>query len=154
MNPALVLAAAIGGLLLLRRERPDRRDNAVIKPARRRRNPVLSDSERRQLEEARRISAEFHGTPDHVLEIPENRRLLPRFVAEVGKLEEFSYNPPADSQRDDHNSIYSHEVGDRGILAPKAKSKPRLAVDPRTRRPIILPDRSPMRFDEERGFVG
>ncbi len=151
MNP-MIIAAAIGGLLWLRgRHNPP----AGPRPAPRR-APLakLSDSERRQLAAARRLSLEFHGNDRHVLELDPHERAMPRFVVEAGALEEFAYNPPADSKRDDNNAIYSHESGDRGILAPKAKQKPRLAVDPRTRRPVIVPEKSPMRFDENRGFVG
>lgn len=153
MNPALIVAGLVG-LLILKRSRTEPVSETASVSYRGRRREPLTGEDRRALARAQELSQEFHGNERHVLELTPRERKLPRFVADAGALEEFQYNPPADSQRDANNAVYSHESGDRGVLRPKSKQKPRLAVDPETRRPVIVPERSPMRFDGRRGFVG
>lgn len=152
MNPALVLAAIGGVVWLCSSGRPHRGGKPARRPNPRRRNPSLTDSDRRQLEAAQRLSEEFHGDPSHVLELEGHERLLPRFVVEAGKIDEFTYEPGRGSDRG--GSLWEHESGDRGVLRRRAKEKPVLAVDPRNRKPVWVPNRSPMKLDPDRGFVG
>ena len=67
-------------------------------------------------------------------------------------MSELDYEPDRGSKRAGYR--WEHQAGDRGPLAPKSKKKPVLAVDPRTRRPVIVPMGSPMKLDPRRGLVG
>ncbi|MCL5264914.1 MAG: hypothetical protein M1343_06950 [Chloroflexi bacterium] len=112
----------------------------------------LSAADRQALATAKRLSAEFHGQP-HVVELSAaERKPLPRFVAAAGALDEFTYVPGGHSKRGLYR--YSHESGDRGSGKSKSRNRPLLVVDPLTRRPAIVADKSPMRFSGKQGFVG
>ena len=147
MNPLLLLVAGVGALFLLRRPRAHPRAN----PPLRHRNPKLCEKDQRQLEAAQRLSEEFHGNRNQVWELEPHERHLSRFVVKAGSLQDFTYDPGRGSKKGD--ALYEHEAGDRGLLAPKAREKPLLVVDPKTRRPALVPNRSPMKLTE-RGFVG
>ena len=97
------------------------------------------------------MSEAFHGNKRHVLVLSEQERRLPKYVVELGQMPELDYQPTRSERA---GAIYQHTAGDRGFLMPKARGKPLLAADPRNRRPLIVPMRSPVVFDEERGLVG
>jgi len=116
------------------------------------RNPVLTPEDRRALETAKRLSQQFHGTPSEVYELSaRERRPLPRFVAAMGRLAEVVYEPEQGTRS---QFRYRHRSGDRGPLAPSSQKKPILAIDPRTKRPAIVLDRSPIKLDPRRGLEG
>lgn len=149
MDTKALLLVGLGALAVYKLTR--KRRNPMPKPPRLRVPKKLKAADRRALEKAKRISREFHGTPTEVVELsPEERKPLPRFMAVAGQLDEFTYSPPADSRHGD--AAYSHQSGDRGPLAGKAKHKPLLAVDDKGR-PVVVKDKSPMKLTE-RGFVG
>lgn len=112
----------------------------------------LSATERRDLERARDLSREFHGTSGLVLDLEPGERQASRFAVALGSMPAIEYEPRSDSDRSGY--IWRHESGDRGDGVPKAKGKPLLAVDARTQRPIIVPMHSSMALDPERGLVG
>lgn len=115
----------------------------------RRRNP---GSGSKALEAAKRLSKRFHGNVQVVELNDRERRPLPRYVAVVGELDELTYSPDPRSKR---GSVrWRHESGDRGPGRPRARSKPLVVVDPRTKRPAIVAHRSPLRFSSDRGLVG
>lgn len=147
MNPLFLLAAGVGALFLLRRPHAQSRRN----PRARHSGAPLCEKDRRQLEDAQRLSEEFHGNKNQVWELEPHERRLSRFVVKAGSLQDFTYDPGRGSTKGD--ALYEHEAGDRGLLAPKAKDKPLLVVDPKTRRPALVPNRSPMKLTG-RGFVG
>ncbi len=119
---------------------------------RKRTNPSAI-ADRKALAAARRLSQQFHGTPGEVVELSaRERKPLPRYVVSVGELKEFTYEPEPGSKR--ARFAWRHESGDRGLGQPKADAKPLVVVDPKTRRPAIVPHRSPMKLDGRRGFVG
>ncbi len=115
----------------------------------RRTNPSRANPE---LEAARRVSEEFHGTPSEVIQLSEKERRLPRYLVALGSMPTLEYEPDKRSKKGRYR--YVHESGDRGPLAPKSKKKPVLAVDPRSGRPVIVPMGSSMRLDPNRGLVG
>ncbi|MDA8186841.1 MAG: hypothetical protein M0T85_01700 [Dehalococcoidales bacterium] len=112
----------------------------------------LSAADRKALATAKAISSQFHGDAQVVELSAAERKPLPRFVPVAGALDEFTYAPGGRSKRGPYR--YSHEAGDRGTGKPKSHKKPLLVVDPKTRRPAIVTDKSPMRFSSKRGFVG
>lgn len=151
MNPLLLLA---GAAALYVYSRPRRRKEQIIP---KRRNPAptraaLTQAERNELSAARRLSEEFHGTDSQVIELGQRERQLPRFVVALGKIPELAYQPNAAS--DKGTDIYVHEAGDRGPFRTRARQKPLLAADPRTRRPLIVPMRSPVVFEADKGLIG
>lgn len=125
-----------------------KRTPARRRPARARRNPV-EVQERRA---ARALSEEFHGTPGEVMTLSPGARRLPKYVTILGRLPELRYTPARGSRR--AGFTWVHKAGDRGMLARASRRQPLLAVDPRTRRPVVIPGGSPMRFDPKRGLVG
>lgn len=146
------LLLGLGAFLLLKARK---RSN----PCRTRRNPLLrvpknlKAGERKALAVAKRLSKQFHGTETEVIELsPDERKALPRFVMAAGDLTEFSYAPDGNSLKGEFE--YEHKSGDRGPFETKSRRKPILAVDPKTKRPVIVPAQSPMRLDSKRGFVG
>ncbi len=115
----------------------------------RRTNPTKANPE---LQAARRMSEEFHGTSSEVIALSDKERLLPKYVVALGKMPALEYEPDRKSKQGNYRFV--HESGDRGPLAPKSQKKPVLAVDPRTGRPVIVPMGSPMKLDPNRGLVG
>ncbi len=113
------------------------------------RNPAESE----QLATARRLAREFHGTDSGVvLELDPDERRASRYAVVVGEVPAIEYQPPAQSKR--AGAVYRHESGDRGPGQPEAHERPLLAVDPVTRRPIIVQHKSPMKFSSKKGLVG
>jgi len=108
--------------------------------------------DRPAIRKALRLSQEFHGTPGQVVKLSAKERKLPKYAVVAGDLAEFSYIPGASSKRGE--MMYSHESGDRGEGKPVSDKTPLLVVDPETRRPVIVPRKSPMRFSGRRGWVG
>ncbi|TAK33508.1 MAG: hypothetical protein EPO21_13105 [Chloroflexota bacterium] len=150
----LVLAGVGLGLYALHRHNAVRKRRAEALPPRRnpaRRRTALTEEERDQLEQARALSREFHGIED-VIELDPRERQLPRFLVAMGAMPELEYEPLASSKRG--HVRWVHESGDRGPLSKRSRAKPLLTVDPRTRRPVIVPMRSSMVLDPERGLVG
>lgn len=124
-----------------------------------RRNPRSSSQGKRrnaagnQLETARRMARQFHGTDrGHVVELEPHERQVSRYGVVVGHVEAIEYQPLPGSQR--AAATWRHESGDRGVGQPRAKHKPLLVVDPITKRPQIVAHRSPLRFSSRRGLVG
>lgn len=119
----------------------------MTKRKRPRRNPDAG-----LLRQAERLSKAFHGNIAGVYALSaRERRPLPKYVVKVGNLDELVYRPDRDSQRGQYR--WRHESGDRGFGRGRAKEKPMVAVDPRTRRAYVLPNRSPMRLTK-RGLAG
>lgn len=120
-----------------------------------RRNPSLPAAARRQLEAARRLARKFHGKfgGAQVVELsPTERRPLSRFAVALGDLVDVTYGPDRKSTRG--RNLWTHTSGDRGILKQRARNKPLLIVDPKTRRPALALNRSPMKLDPDHGLVG
>jgi hypothetical protein len=126
--------------------------NRQPKPARR--NPSAgSAADQKTLAAARRISEAFHGTRAEVYELsPEERKPLPRYVVALGRAPELAYEPDPASKRG--RARWVHQSGDRGPGLPRSANAPMVVVDPTTRRPAILSNRSPMKLDPKRGLVG
>lgn len=112
----------------------------------------LAPPERRLLDKARRMARQFHGRSEVVELAKAERKPLPRFVVEVGELDDLSYAPPAGSKRAAH--VYRHVSGDRGASAPPSPNRPLLVVDPRNARPAMVMNRSPMKLRATKGLVG
>lgn len=113
-----------------------------------RRNP----SEQRALNRAKAVSRMVNGARGNdVIELREEERRLPKYLAVVGELAEMTYRPNARSTRGSWD--WTHASGDRGALQAKGKRKPVLAVDPKTKRPYLIPFGSAMRLTK-RGLVG
>lgn len=108
--------------------------------------------DRKALEKAFRLSQEFHGTPTEVVELEPSERKVGKYVVVAGSLTDFSYQPGDDSKRG--QTVWTHKSGDRGNGKPESPNDPLVVVDPDTRRPIIVPNKSPMRLDSKQGFVG
>lgn len=128
--------------------------------AKRRRNPARSTGKpkprkggaKRELEAARRLSRLFHGTPTEVVELsPAERRPLPRYAMLLGRLHELTYMPDATSKRGGYR--WQHKSGDRGPGKPRSRRSPLVVIDPATKRPALVMDRSPMKLTR-RGLVG
>ncbi len=92
---------------------------------------------------ARRLSQKFHGTPTEVIELSERERKLPKYVTALGEMPELAYKPRRGSKRG--GVTWEHKSGDIPF-APDAKTKPVLAADPVTGKPLIVPMRSKMRM--------
>ena len=118
-------------------------------------NPAsLSPSDRRDLARAMKMAKQFHG-PDgdrQVVELSAKERKVSRFAVIAGALEDFTYAPAAGSARG--NWKWNHESGDRGSGKPKSPNKPFVVVDVRTKRPVIVAHKSPLKFSSRRGWVG
>lgn len=125
------------------------------KKRQRRCNPAsLSPSDRRDLARAMKMAKQFHG-PDgdrQVVELSAKERKVSRFAVIAGALEDFTYAPAQGSQRG--NWKWNHESGDRGNGKPRSPNKPFVVVDPKSKRPVLVAHKSPMRFSSKRGFVG
>lgn len=117
-----------------------------IKP--RKRNPA----DAKLLAKAKNLSKRFHGRTEVVELSPKERRGLPKYVLVAGELAEFSYAPSAKSKRGGYSWV--HKVQERGMLKKQSKRRPLLVVDPQTRRAAIVTNRSGLKFDAKRGFVG
>lgn len=108
-----------------------------------------------ELARAKRLARKFHGPSGDslVIELSAKERQLPRYVVEMGRMPELAYEPdPKRSTRGGY--VYEHKAGDRGLLKPKAKSRPSLCIDPRTKRPVFVPMGSPMRGNGKKGLIG
>lgn len=106
----------------------------------------------RELARARRLAARFHGDArGQVIALSKRERTLPRYAVVAGDLDAMTYAPRAGKRS---AWRWNHESGDRGGGRTKSPNRPLLAVDPKTRRPFLVPFRSPMRFSSRRGFVG
>jgi|SRR3990167_3779310 len=149
----LVLGAVGAGVYWLWRR--EKSDELLLEASRRgrRRNPArLTARERRELEAARRLSQEFHGSEAFVVELDPAEREVPRFGVALGTLEEMSYAPGRGSGRS--GVEWTHESGDAGILRSRKKGKPLLVADPLTRRPILVQHRSRMKMSGHAGLIG
>lgn len=104
------------------------------------------------LERAKKMSEQFHGTDSEVMELSPAERHISQYVVSLGPMPDLDYEPRVNSDR--NGWIWTHQSGDRGDLVPKAKGKPVLAVDPVTKRPVLVMYRTGMKFDENRGLVG
>lgn len=117
-----------------------------------RRNPRVSQ-DARDLAAARRLSQEINGTPSEVVELSPAERVLPRFMARMGKAKEVVYSPRAGTTHG--NADWRHRMGDRGplenIFRP-ASRKPDVLVNPKNRRPVILG--GDVKVDPKKGMVG
>jgi hypothetical protein len=128
-------------------EEPKRQPKRVQK-----KNPVpVKASERKALRQAQKLSMAFHGTDTEVIKLSNKERMLPQYVVALGEVPSLTYEPREGSSRDD--GTWTHEAGDRGPGEPKSPNKPMLAINPRTKKPVIVPMRSPMRFTK-RGLIG
>lgn len=149
-NSSVAKLAGIGKGGVARRQG----DGAKGSTKRPKRNPKqVVGSDRKLLEAARRLSERFHGTRAEVVELsPEERKALPRYVTVAGTLEDFTYRPdPSTSKRG--KDAWRHQSGDRGPLKARSKNKPVVVVDPRTGKPALVANRSPMRLTQD-GFEG
>lgn len=114
-------------------------------PSKKRRNP--SD-----LTKAKRMSREFHCTPDETRRLSEaERKPLPKEVMVVGEVHEITYGPDRHSCRG--TSLWRHVFGDRGAGKPKAKEKPLLVASPNGQIAIVQ-GKSPAKLDPKKGIVG
>lgn len=121
-------------------------------PRKLKKNPMPAKaSERKALRQAQKLSMAFHGTADEVIKLSPKERQLPQYVVALGKVPSLTYEPREGSNRDD--AVWTHEAGDRGPGEPKSPNKPMLAINPRTKKPVIVPMRSPMKFTK-RGLIG
>ena len=139
------LAGSIGA-------KTSKRASGGKKRSKRNPGPDNLSSDERLLERARRLSEQFHGTRGEVIELSERERRLPRYVVALGTMPELSYEPDPSSKRS--GARWIHQAGDRGLEQPASDKKPILAVDPETKRPIIVAAGSPMRFSSKKGLVG
>ena len=115
----------------------------------------LRPSGRKELARALTVAREFHGEGQTaaVVELSEKERARPpRFAVVIGELESLAYVPPGDSER--AGAVWEHRSGDRGPFGPASDKRPILAADPKTKRPFIVQDGSPMRLDSDVGLVG
>ena len=112
----------------------------------------LTPAERRQLNAAKRLARQFHGEDYEVVELDPDERKLPRFLPVLGRMPTLEYEPSPGSKRAGY--VYEHESGDRGFGQKASPNAPLLAADPKTRRPVIVPLRSPVRFSGKVGLVG
>jgi hypothetical protein len=118
---------------------------------RKRRNPT-SSADKKALETAKRLSKRFHGKATEIIELSAKERKLPRYLVALGSMPEVRYKPRKGSKRNGFEWV--HESGDKGPMQKKAKKAPFLAVDPKTKRPVIVPVGSPMKFSSARGLIG
>lgn len=132
---------------LRRRERPGW---SLVRLTRRLRNPT-SVPEAEQLDLARRLSRRFHGFVD-IVELQPEERVVSRYLVVLGEIPALEYLPDPQSKRG--GVIWRHEAGDIGFGRNIAGERPLLCVDPVTRRPVIVPNRSRMTFDPDHGLVG
>lgn len=125
------------------RRRPKRQQSKA------RRNPSF---DKRALAAARRVSRLVNGPAGgDVVKLTEAERKLPKYLAVVGEVVDVSYKPTGRSTRGKYT--WEHASGDRGDGKPRAKGRPLLAVDPRTKRPVWVPFKSPMKLSK-RGLIG
>lgn len=104
------------------------------------------------LVKARKMSRQFHGHENAVMELTDKERLLPKYVLVAGQLQDFGYKPDRHSERGGY--VWEHKSGDRGMFGKVSPNKPLMAVDPITKRPLFVAKRSGMRFKPDKGFVG
>lgn len=117
------------------------------------RRKVTSDA--RAPQGARRQATTFHGPAgkSQVVRLTGQDRAAPPAVGlVVGTVESITYRPAPGSRRAAWN--WEHKSGDRGQGKAIAREKPLLVVDPRTRRPHLVMNKSPMRFSARKGLVG
>lgn len=108
-----------------------------------------------ELARAKRLARQFHGPKGDglVIELSAKERKLPRYVVEMGRMPELVYEP--DARRSNRAGYqYEHESGDRGLLRRKAKGKPVLCIDPKTKRPVFVAMGSPMKANSRKGLIG
>ncbi len=105
------------------------------------------------LGKAKRLATRFHGHwRGHVYELTPKERKLSRYVVAAGTLEDYTYAPKKGSKR--AFARWKHESLDRGLGKPKGRKKPLLAVDPATKKPVIVARGAAVEFSGRRGFVG
>ncbi len=106
------------------------------------------------LRQAKSLAKRFHGSADgHVVELDAKERRKPgRYAVVVGDLEALVYDPRGKSKRG--GVLWHHQSGDRGEGKPKSPNRPLLVVDPKTKQPMIVMDKSPMRWSSVKGLVG
>ncbi len=113
----------------------------------------LSPEDRKAFNSAKRLAVQFHGDKGaEVIELDPDERKLPRFLTVLGEMPELQYETPAGSKR--AGWIWEHAAGDRGFGRPSSPNRPVLAADPTTRRPVLVPARSPVRFNGKLGLIG
>ena len=146
-----------------RQERRDREDRARAERAYQRlkkKNPKaeaggkdrLNAGDRNALETAHRMSQQFHGNPDQVVELDADERRLPRYAVVVGDAKKIAYEAPAESKR--AGILWEHESGDRGEGKPRSGRAPLLLADPETKVVFSVKNKSPMRFSSKQGLIG
>lgn len=155
----LTQAVLVGGIAYIaykrlkkRKTNPAAKRKARRNPAPARQAPKAGGRDRKAYETARRLSETFHGDAQVVELTPAERKGLPRFVAVAGDMEDFTYAPKPGSKRAGYN--WKHESGDRGFGRGRGKRKPLIVIDPDTKRPAIVSNRSGMTFEPEIGFIG
>jgi len=123
---------------------------APPKHRRHRSNPAQAKA----LRSAKTLAKRFHGTAvGHVVELDAKERRRPgRYAVVVGELSSLVYDPRGRSKRG--GSLWSHESGDRGAGKPKSPNRPLLVVDPKTKQPSIVLNKSTMRFSSRSGLIG
>jgi hypothetical protein len=94
------------------------------------RNPAAEDA-----------SLAFHGTPS----LTRNGKVV------VGQLEEVVYRAPRRSKR---AGTWSHQAGDRGLLATPNRGRATLLADPKSGRVELDTRGSGLRFSPTRGLIG
>lgn len=127
----------------------------IARNPRRRQNPgTLTPADKATLTRAETLAAEFHGEAGYrqVIELGKRERTLPRFLVGLGEMPEVQYEPGRGSKRQEY--VWQHRAGDLGFGQQEAAGRPVLAVDPNTRRPVIVAMRSSMKLDSQRGLVG
>lgn len=116
------------------------------------RRPGRGNPTETELAAARRMSRRIHGVGGgDVVELSAAERRLPRFLPVIGTVPELEYQPSDRSKR--RGVPFVHRSGDRGRGAKASDRKPILAIDPKTKRPVLLTGRSPMKWTD-RGLIG
>lgn len=116
-------------------------------------NPEDPEQDKRELARAKGLATRFHGRWNgFVLELDPEERQQSRYVVALGEAPALEYAPGETSKRG--GVVWRHQSGDRGRGAEDSPNRPLLAVDPITRRPLLVPMASPMRFNARLGLVG
>lgn len=114
------------------------------KPKARRRNPPAVD--RREYARAAKLAESIHGDADkNVVYLSAKERQLPALLTVLGRSPGIAYD--VKSRKSNRQGRWYHEAGDRGAVVPSRRGRrPLLAINPKTKRPVIVPMGSGMRL--------
>ena len=124
----------------------------IVRPKKRtakKRNPSKKPVSK-ELRQAQALSKRFHGVETEVIVLEEKERKLPKYLVACGDMPEMQYEPRSHSSRG--GITWQHKSGDRGEGRARGKRRPILAIDPKTKKPVVIP--KGVRWSSERGLIG